>query len=55
MVALNAAAGLFTYGLVDDLAAGLERAREVLASGAAAELRDRWAVRSTELAGADGA
>lgn len=51
VVALNAAAGLHTYGLVDDLAEGLDRAREVLASGSAAELRDRWAARSTELRG----
>jgi anthranilate phosphoribosyltransferase len=50
VVALNAAAGLHTYGLVDGLPAGLELAREVLASGRAAELRDRWAARSTELA-----
>jgi len=54
VVALNAAAGLFTYGLVEDLGAGLARAREVLASGAAADLRDRWAARSTELAGTVG-
>ena len=50
VVALNAAAGLLTHGLVDDLAAGLDRARDVLASGAAADLLQRWVTRSRELA-----
>jgi anthranilate phosphoribosyltransferase len=42
IVALNAAAGLYAADAVQDLAAGLARAREVLANGAAAALRDRW-------------
>jgi len=50
VVALNAGAALWTAGAVDDLAAGIERARGVLASGAAAELRDRWVARSRQLA-----
>ena len=50
VVALNAAAGLLTHGLVDDLGAGLARAREILASGAAADVLDRWVARSQELA-----
>lgn len=51
IVALNAAAALYAADRVADLAAGLARAREVLASGRAAELRDRWVRRSRELAG----
>jgi anthranilate phosphoribosyltransferase len=51
IVALNAAAALYAADVVPDLAAGVERARGVLASGAAQELRDRWVARSTELAG----
>lgn len=50
VVALNAAAGLLTHGLVDDLEAGLARAREVLASGAAADVLQQWVARSQELA-----
>lgn len=50
IVALNAAAGLWTHGLADDLASGLERAREVLASGAGAEVLERWVARSQQLA-----
>jgi len=42
IVALNAAAGLYAADAVTDLAAGLARAREVLTSGEAAALRDRW-------------
>jgi anthranilate phosphoribosyltransferase len=52
VVALNAAAGLYVGGAVRGLAEGLERARAVLASGAAAELRDRWVERSRALADA---
>ena len=51
VVALNAAAALVAAGAVDDLEAGLVRAREVLASGTAAELLARWVARSRELAG----
>lgn len=50
VVALNTAAALWVAGAVDDLPAGLERAREVIASGAAAELKDRWVARTRELA-----
>jgi anthranilate phosphoribosyltransferase len=50
LVALNAAAGLYAADVVPDLASGLDRAREVLAGGAAADLRDRWIARSRELA-----
>lgn len=42
IVALNAAAGLYAADAVEDLATGLARAREVLSSGEAAALRDRW-------------
>lgn len=55
-VALNAAAALAAHaGLGDDvtadLGAGLRRARETMASGAAAELVDRWVALTRELAG----
>ncbi|MBW3657684.1 MAG: anthranilate phosphoribosyltransferase [Actinobacteria bacterium] len=50
IVALNAAAALYTAGRVDALGDGLERARAVLASGAALDLKDRWVARSQELA-----
>jgi anthranilate phosphoribosyltransferase len=50
IVALNAGAALYAADVVTDLAAGLARARDVLASGAARDLRDRWVTRSTELA-----
>lgn len=49
VVALNAAAGLLTHGLADDLAGGLARAREILASGAAADTLQQWVERSQEL------
>lgn len=42
IVALNAAAGLYAADAVPDLGSGLALAREVLAGGQAAELRDRW-------------
>jgi anthranilate phosphoribosyltransferase len=51
IVALNAAAALYAADRVGDLASGLARAREVLASGEARELKDRWVGRSRELAG----
>src|SRR5699024_5909336 len=55
-VALNAAAALAAHaglsGDVDaDMRAGLDRAREALRSGAAAELVDRWVAVSAKLAG----
>jgi len=46
IVALNAAAALVVAGAAPDLAAGLSRARQVLASGAAADLKDRWVGRA---------
>lgn len=49
-VVLNAAAALYVAGEVDSLAGGVGRAREVLASGAAAERLRRLAERSMELA-----
>jgi anthranilate phosphoribosyltransferase len=51
IVALNAAAALHAADAVDDLGEGVDRARQVLASGAARRLRDRWVTRSKELAG----
>jgi len=50
-VALNAAAALYVGGAADSLAAGLDRAREVLSSGAAGTTLETLARRSTELAG----
>lgn len=52
IVALNAGAALYAADAASSMAAGVERAREVLASGAAAELKDRWVARSQELAAA---
>lgn len=42
VVAVNAGAALYVAGAVHDLAAGFERARDVLASGVAIELKERW-------------
>lgn len=50
MVALNAGAALYVADAVDSIAAGVQRARDVLASGAARDLRDRWVARSQQLA-----
>jgi anthranilate phosphoribosyltransferase len=50
LVAINAAAALYAADAVDDLATGLARANEVLRSGAARDLKDRWVARSRELA-----
>ncbi len=41
-VVLNAAAGLYVYGDVPTLAAGVEKAYKVLASGAALQKLDEW-------------
>jgi anthranilate phosphoribosyltransferase len=46
IVALNAAAALVAAGAAPDLAAGLSMAREVLSTGAAADLKDRWVARA---------
>ena len=51
MVALNAGAALYAADVVDSIGGGVARAREVLASGDAVRLRDRWVARSRELAG----
>jgi anthranilate phosphoribosyltransferase len=50
IVVLNAAAALVAADAVGDLATGVRRAREVLANGAARELKERWASRSQDLA-----
>lgn len=52
VVALNAGAALYVAGRAADIRSGVGRAREVLDSGAARDLRDRWVKRSRELAGA---
>lgn len=54
VVALNAGAGLYVADHVPDIGAGLARARDILASGAARELKDRWADRTKELAAEHG-
>jgi len=46
LVALNAAAALLVADVVPDLAAGVERARRLLADGAARDVRDRWVAAS---------
>lgn len=51
VVALNTAAALYVAGRVGDLGEGVEEAREVLRSGRALDLKDRWAARSRELSG----
>jgi anthranilate phosphoribosyltransferase len=48
-VALNAAAGFWASGRADSLAEGLEMAREVLASGAALALLERYRQESRAL------
>ena len=50
IVALNAAAALFAADAVPDLAAGVQRSRQVLADGAARALKDRWVETSRRLA-----
>lgn len=51
MVALNAGAALYAADAVTSIHDGVVHAREVMRSGAAAELRDRWVARSQQLAG----
>lgn len=48
-VALNAGAALFVAGGAESVEAGFRRAREVLASGAAAALLERWSATTQEL------
>ena len=55
LVALNAAAALLVADTVDDLATGLERAREVLRSGAARDVLERWVAASQRAASDEGA
>lgn len=50
VVTLNAAAALYVAGASATIRDGLSVARDVLASGAAVKVRDRWVVRSQELA-----
>jgi anthranilate phosphoribosyltransferase len=54
LVALNASAALLVADAVPDLAAGLVRAREVLADGAAATVLERW-IGASRRAAADAA
>ena len=49
---LNAGATIFVAGQADDLAAGVEKAGEALASGAAGDVLEKLVARSRELAGA---
>jgi anthranilate phosphoribosyltransferase len=49
---LNAGATIFVAGQADDLAAGVERAGEALASGAAGNVLEKLVARSGQLAGA---
>jgi len=46
LVALNAAAALLVADVVPDLSTGVGRAAELLAAGAARDVRDRWAAAS---------
>ena len=48
---LNGGAAIFVAGGSDSLAGGVERAKEAVASGAAADVLERLAARTTELAG----
>ncbi|CAN5495050.1 anthranilate phosphoribosyltransferase [soil metagenome] len=48
---LNGGAAIFVAGGADSLAAGVERANDAVASGAAADVLERLAARTTELAG----
>lgn len=45
-VALNAGVGCYVYGLANSIESGVERAREVLASGAGLRTLDLWAASS---------
>lgn len=51
IVLLNSGAALYVSGLADSIAQGIERAREVVASGAARAKVDEYAALSRELAG----
>lgn len=45
-IALNAGAGIYVYGLESSLANGVQRAREMLSSGAALNTLENWAAAS---------
>ena len=49
---LNAGATIYVAGQADDLASGVEKAGEALASGAAGDVLEKLVARSGELAGA---
>lgn len=51
IVALNAGAALYTAGLATDIGAGISKAREVLASGAARSRLDQFVAATRKLAG----
>lgn len=51
IIALNAGAAIYAAGLVDSLGHGVERAREVLASGAAARKMDEFVEYTNSVAG----
>lgn len=52
LVALNAGAALYAADAAESIAEGVEHARDVLATGAAWDLLERWAALSRSLAGA---
>ncbi len=54
LVVANAGAGIFVGGGADTLAAGVERARESIASGAAAGVLERYVARTNQLASGAG-
>ncbi|WP_149194720.1 anthranilate phosphoribosyltransferase [Luteimonas suaedae] len=55
IVAFNAGAALYVAGVADSIAAGIERAREVMASGAARAKLEAFVAATRDLAGQDGA
>lgn len=50
VVVLNAAAGLYVAGAVDTIADGVVRARQALADGSVADLKERWQALARRLA-----
>ena len=55
IVALNAGAALYVAGVADDIADGIRRAREAMASGAARARLDEFVAATRRLAGQAGA
>jgi anthranilate phosphoribosyltransferase len=51
IVALNAGAALYVAGLADSVGAGIERAREVIGSGAARDKVDEYVAFTRSVAG----